>query len=177
VLKLAGEAAARPVPGLACVAAVAPPIDLERCAALLARPHNAIYDQHFVRLLVRQVRDHHRHFPDLPRPRFPVRLTVRGFDDLYTAPRGGYQSALDYYRRVSSLPLIPGIALPTLILAARDDPFVAVEPFEALRVPAHVEVRVLEQGGHLGFLGWGSGGIRWAERRVAEWVLRVTGGP
>src|SRR5205807_6490275 len=42
VLKLAGEAAAQPVPGLARVAAIAPPIDLAACAETIARPHNRI---------------------------------------------------------------------------------------------------------------------------------------
>ena len=66
---------------------------------------------------------------------------------------------------------MPRIQLPTFILTARDDPFIAVEPFEEVRAPAHVEVRIAERGGHLGFLGWdGAGGYRWAERRIAEWI-------
>ncbi len=48
VLKLAGEAADRPVAGLARVVALAPPIDLERCANLLAKPQNVIYGRLFV---------------------------------------------------------------------------------------------------------------------------------
>jgi predicted alpha/beta-fold hydrolase len=69
--------------------------------------------------------------------------------------------------------LIPRIQVRTLILTARDDPFIAPELFEKLRVPAHIQVSVVGRGGHLGFLGWdGAGGIRWAERRVADWILR-----
>ena len=68
--------------------------------------------------------------------------------------------------------LLPRIPVPTLILTARDDPFIDVEPFETVAVPPHVRVRVLARGGHLGFLGWdGCGGIRWAERRVADWAM------
>ena len=95
------------------------------------------------------------------------------YDDLYTAPRNGFVDSADYYRRCSSLPLIPNIQVPTLMVTARDDPFVAVAPFETLKAPSNVEVRIHSSGGHLGFLGWdGAGGIRWAERRVAEWLLR-----
>ncbi len=173
VLKLAGEAAEQPVPGLECVVAAAPPIHLERCSELLALPRNRFYERHFLHHLLRLVRQRQRLFPDLPQVRFPPHLTLRVFDDLYTAPRSGYAGALDYYRRAASAPLIPAIRVPALILTARDDPFIAVEPFEDLAVPPHVEVRILDQGGHLGFLGWdGAGGIRWAERRIAEWVLR-----
>jgi predicted alpha/beta-fold hydrolase len=171
VLKLAGEAADRPVPGLERVAAVAPPIDLMRCARMLAQPRNRLYELHFLRDLVALARRRQRLFAGQPPLRLPRRLTLRLFDDLYTAPRSGFADALDYYRRASSLPLIPRIAVPALVLTARDDPFIAVESFEDMAVPGHVRVRVLERGGHLGFLGWdGAGGIRWAERRVAEWV-------
>jgi predicted alpha/beta-fold hydrolase len=94
-LKLAGEAADQPIPGLERVAAVAPPIDLERCAALLALPRNRPYEQHFVRLLIGQVQRQRRYFPDLRRVRFPPGTTLRLFDDLYTAPQGGFTDALD----------------------------------------------------------------------------------
>jgi uncharacterized protein len=173
VLKLAGEAATRPVSNLERVLAVAPPIDLEGCAALLAQPRNRFYDRYFARGLVAQVRRQQRFFPDLARVPFPRRMTVRAFDDLYTAPRGGFADALDYYRQSGALPLVPRINVPTLILTARDDPFIAADPFEALPQLSNVEVQVVPRGGHLGFLGYdGAGGIRWAERRVADWLLR-----
>jgi len=173
VLKLAGEAAVQPVPGLEGVAAVAPPIDLERCCALLAQPWNRIYEQFFVRNLTALARQRQRLFRDTPPLRFPRPLTLRLFDEVYTAPRTGFAGALDYYCRAASLPYIPHIPVPALILTARDDPFIAVEPFESLAAPRQVEVRILERGGHLGFLGWsGLGKIRWAEHQVAQWVLR-----
>jgi predicted alpha/beta-fold hydrolase len=171
-LKLAGEAAGEPVPGLERVAAVSPPIDFEGCAALLALPRNRFYEQHFVRALVKQVRQQQRLVPAIPPLRFPRRLSLRQFDDLCTAPRCGFADAQDYYRRGASLPLIPRIQVPALILTARDDPFILVDPFDALKAPGHVEVQVTRHGGHLGFLGRdGAGGIRWAERRVVEWVV------
>jgi predicted alpha/beta-fold hydrolase len=132
-----------------------------------------MYERHFLRGLLEQAR-RVRFLPDVPPVQFPRKLTLRLFDDLFTAPRHGFADALDYYRRSSSFPLIERIAVPGLIMTARDDPFIAVEPFEALTPPPHLEVRILEHGGHLGFLGWdGVGGIRWAERRLAEWVART----
>jgi predicted alpha/beta-fold hydrolase len=173
VLKLAGEAGDDPLPGLERVAAVGPPIDLVRCTDLLAQPRNRFYENYFLLRLVAQVRQRERLIPDLPRTRFPLRLRLRHFDDLFTAPQWGFADALDYYRRASSLPFIPRIKVPTLILTAHDDPFIAVQPFLELAPPPHIEVQVQERGGHLGFLGPdGAGGIRWAERRVAEWVAR-----
>ncbi len=173
-LRLAGEAADRPVPGLKRLVAVSPPIDLPRCSALLSLPHNRIYEDNFLRDLLIEARLRQRFFPDLPTLRLPrCRLTMRLFDDLYTAPRSGFADALDYYRKASCATLVPNIQIPTLILTARDDPFIAVEPFEELKVPANVVVRIVNHGGHLGFLGWdGRGGIRWADRYTVEWVLQ-----
>jgi predicted alpha/beta-fold hydrolase len=171
-LKLAGEAADHPVPGLARVGAVGPPIDLERCAALLGERRNRFYENFFLRDLVAAARKRQRLFPDLPPLRLPRPFTLRGFDDLYTAPRACFAGVLDYYRRASAFPLVGRIRVPTLILTARDDPFIAVAPFEELAPPPGVSLCILPRGGHLGFLGRdGAGGIRWAERRVLDWVL------
>ncbi len=172
-LKLAGEAADDPIPGLAGVVAVGPPIDLVACAELIAQPSNVVYEQFFVRNLLAHLHAHRRCFPELSLPQFPRRLSIRQFDNLFTAPTHGFADAFDYYRHSSSLPLIPQISVPALIVTARDDPFIAVEPFERLRVPSHINVRIVDHGGHLGFLGWdGAGGIRWGEQRIADWVAR-----
>ena len=156
---------------LCAVAAVAPPLDLVRCSVLIERQR--FYDAHYARKLVRDVRAHAAHFTDLPPICFPRGLTLRQFDDLYTAPRWGYADALDYYRQASSLPWVARTPVPTFLLTARDDPFIAVEPFEALPKAPHIEVHIAPYGGHLGFLGAdGQGGIRWAERRVVDWLLQ-----
>lgn len=172
VLKMAGEAADNPVPNLTRIAAIAPPIDLPRCCALLSLRSNRLYENNFLRDLTLAARLRQRFFPDLPPLRFPRRMTLRLFDELYTAPRSGFASAEDYYRKASCDVLIPRIQVPALILVARDDPFIAIEPFEKLKAPSNVVVRIVAHGGHLGFLGWdGAGGIRWAERRMVAWLL------
>lgn len=172
-LKLAAEAAADPVPGLARVAVLNPPIDLTRCAVLISLPRNRMYDRRFVSELVRLAERRQACFPDQPRVMFPRGLTLVGFDDCYTAPRNGFVDAADYYRRMSSYPLVPRIELPTLILTARDDPFIAVEPFEELKLPPAVTLHIAPHGGHVGYVGPdGAGGVRWAERRVVEWLLQ-----
>src|SRR5205085_8391257 len=101
-LKLAGEAAAEPVPNLARVATVAPPVDLEACVALLTHPRNRVYERHFVGELIAQARRRARLFPDRPLPAFPRRHSLRAFDDLYTAPRAGFRDAAEYYARSSA---------------------------------------------------------------------------
>ena len=169
-LKLAGEAAKKPVPNLRGVATLAPPIHLERCAAMLAQ--NSFYDRFFVRELVGQVAQIHRFNPELPRPRFPKKLSLRMFDELYTAPRGGFRDATDYYRQAAAMEVVHNIRVPTFVLTAADDPFVDATPFRELPSRPNLEVHIADRGGHLGFLGWdGFGGIRWGERQLADWLV------
>jgi uncharacterized protein len=171
-LKLAGEAAERPFPGLCAVAALAPPIDLVGCAALIAMRRNRIYERYYVSNLIKQVRQHRRHFRDMPPVAFRIGMTLREFDDMYTAPTWGFADGMDYYRRASALPLIEKIAVPVFILVSRDDPFIITRPFEELGSTRLREVHLVDRGGHMGFLGWdGAGGIRWAERAIARWVI------
>lgn len=60
----------------------------------------------------------------------PINLTqlksvrrIREFDDLITARIHGYADAIDYYRQCSAMPMLNRIAKPTLIIHAKDDPF------------------------------------------------------
>jgi predicted alpha/beta-fold hydrolase len=66
--------------------------------------------------------------------------------------------------------------VPTFLLTARDDPFIAVEPYESIPQTTNLEIHIAANGGHLGFLGRdGEGGIRWAERQVVDWLLKKAG--
>ena len=171
-LKLAGETTDHPVPALARVAAIAPPVDLECSLGLLTHPRNRVYERHFVHELLTLARRRARLFPDQPLPSFPRRTSLRTFDDLYTAPRAGFRDAAEYYARSSAAQFVPNIRVPTLILAARDDPFISAEPIERLVRPDHVAIQITDHGGHGGFIGAdGAGGIYWGERAVANWLL------
>jgi predicted alpha/beta-fold hydrolase len=170
-LKLGGETAEHPVANLVRIAAIAPPVDLENCLALLMHPRNRVYERHFVRELLALARRRARLFPDQPLPSFPRQTSLRTFDDLYTAPRAGFRDAAEYYARSSSAQFVPSIGVPTLILSARDDPFISAGPIEKLIRPAHVAVRLTDHGGHGGFIGAdGAGGMCWGERAVVSWL-------
>lgn len=171
-LKVAGEEADALKGILQRLIAVAPPIDLLRCSWLISLPKNRVYDRFFANQLAGLARIRQQHFPHPPLPDFPRRLTIKQFDNLFTAPRCGFQDAEDYYRQASSLPHLSRIQTTTLILAARDDPFVDVGMFDELELPEHIQIEIHAHGGHLGFLGYGAGGVRWLERRLAHWLLQ-----
>ena len=169
-LKFAGEMGQAMPPSVCAIVALAPPIDLIRCSQMIEQ--YPLYDSFYVSHLTSQVAQHQASFPELPRVEFPRQVSLRQFDEIYTAPRWGFADALDYYAKASSAPLIPAIRVPTFILTSRDDPFVAVEPFERLPPMPTLELHITDHGGHMGFLGGdGAGGIRWAETRIADWLM------
>lgn len=77
--------------------------------------------------------------------------TIDRFDDLYTAPRHGYGTGADYYRKASALPLLKDIQKPTLIITAKDDPFLGILA-NSNDISANVRLLYSEHGGHVGFI-------------------------
>ena len=171
-LKLAGELEARGPELLQSVIAVCPPSDLEACCALLESPSNRFYNWHFVSILRQNAADLHRLFPSLGPVELPKRLTLRQFDELYTAPQCGFEDAADYYRRASSAQFVPRIAVPTTILFANDDPVIDTTVFDDTPLPRNVDVVRVANGGHLGFLGipGSPGGYRWLDSQLLGWL-------
>lgn len=167
-------------------AAVSAPIDLESCAvALESSPVNRLYSRTFVKDLCRVYRNKARHFPD----RYPIDAltgidSLRDFDDRITARHAGFGNARRYYELASSLPVLPGIRVPTLLVAAHDDSIVPAWPLSRREVTenAALHVKMTARGGHLGFLGRGPARSergadpdrRWAENRVVEWFRRLS---
>jgi len=95
-------------------------------------------------------------------------LTFHQFDDLFTAPIHGFKNADDYWTRCSSKPWLKQIRVPTLLINARNDPFL---PTEALPNSAEVSNSVVldfpATGGHVGFVsGRFPGHIEWLPRRI-----------
>ncbi|MGE3819452.1 MAG: YheT family hydrolase [Isosphaeraceae bacterium] len=171
-LKLAAEAGNTPLPGLDCVVAANPPIDLAASCRYIQRPGSRVYDRQFVKLLVADVKRRHRTFPDLGPVAFPKLMSLFDFDERYTAPRNGFQGARDYYARSSSRPLIPGIRVPGLVIHSEDDPFIPVEPFLETVFPENLSLELTPSGGHLGYLSRASwnGSRRWLDHRIMTWL-------
>ncbi|MSR47048.1 MAG: hydrolase [Planctomycetes bacterium] len=92
--------------------------------------------------------------------------TFREFDDAFTAPLHGFRDANDYYARSSSGPWLGGIAVPTLVLHAADDPFVPASavPESVLRANPRITLALSDHGGHVGFVT----GTPWSPRFYAE---------
>jgi len=176
VLKMAGEAPDQVPTHLQSVFAACPPLELQRCVRYLQRGIRRLYDQYFARLLREHVERWQAANPQAPRVTFrrPPR-SIEEFDDVFTAPLGGYASAADYYHQSSPLQFLHQIGVPTTILAAQDDPMVDPHPLRQLVHSAEVTPQLVPGGGHLGFISRGGHDPDhwWLDWRVVDWVLQA----
>ncbi|MBM3115133.1 YheT family hydrolase [Jeongeupia naejangsanensis] len=158
-----GEAAGEVV---ASAASVCAPLDLMICGAALDTGVNRrIYTRNFLRTLKRKMlaklQITENPFVDVDKVR--AAETLREFDDLVTAPLHGYNGVDDYWTRASSKPGLTGICVPTLVINARNDPFVPVSALPGEDdVSPWVTLLQPEEGGHVGFLsGPPPGRLNW----------------
>ena len=96
--------------------------------------------------------------------------TVRDFDELYTAPHGGFAGAGDYYARASAIRFVPRVRVPTLVIHAQDDPLVPFGPLQRPEVSGNPSVVTAapSRGGHVAFVSAEKVERFWAEERLAE---------
>jgi predicted alpha/beta-fold hydrolase len=175
VLKLAGDLAEKAPTELRGAVGVCPALDLAACADAVALPGNLIYQRHFVSGLKARMHRKEKLFPgtfDLG-PMSRVK-TLRDFDDVITARYCGFRDAADYYARSSALRVAGQIQIPTLIVIAKDDPFVPFVSFSATGIAGnpHIVLVAPKHGGHCAFISRQGGDHRfWAEACVMEYFL------
>lgn len=177
MLKWLGEQGDCAPPQLRGAAAVSVPFDLGRCTRHITRGLSRMYETHFLRSLRRKARRKQERFPDLISDEAIRRArTLWDFDEHITAPLHGFAGADDYYTRSSSIHFLPTIRRRTLLLSARDDPFMPDDLLDDVlpvaRTNPMLELEIVEHGGHVGFV---SGRFPWrplyyAERRVMSFL-------
>ncbi|RKP58988.1 YheT family hydrolase [Pararobbsia silviterrae] len=161
-----GREAARIVDAAAAISA---PVDIPAGGHALSGGINLIYARSFLKTMKVKSLAKHAQFPGLFDVEAMLRArTLHAFDDIVTGPLHGFRNADDYWNRASSIHVLGEIEVPTLVLNARNDPFL---PARALPTRVHVSPRVeLEQpdtGGHVGFMtGAFPGRIDWLGARL-----------
>ena len=172
LLKWLGERGEDATAIVARAAAVSAPLDLMAAGDALGRGISLLYAKHFLATLKSGAAAKHKRFPgifDLDAMRRA--RTLREFDDVVTAPLHGFRDTDDYWTRASSKPLLGHIAVPTLILNARDDPFLPETSLPAAsEVSAAVTIEFPTRGGHVGFVsGPFPGHIGWLAQRLLHY--------
>ncbi|HVS27663.1 MAG TPA: hydrolase [Burkholderiales bacterium] len=171
LLKWLGEQGEQARNVIHAAAAISAPLDLMAAGDRLGRGYNLVYTRIFMKTMKRKYLEKLKRFPNLFNREAMLRSrTLREFDDVITAPLHGYKNTDDYWTCASSKPGLKNIQAPTLLINARNDPFL---PDHALPSPNEVSPAVtLEfsaQGGHAGFVsGAFPGHLDWLPQRIVS---------
>jgi len=159
---------------IAAGVALSTPCDLAASSAAMEAAHVRPYMARFQRDILRKWGLKRTLFPGLIPEIDPRRQrTFRQIDNTFTAPMHGFANAEEYWRRCSANAFLPFIQVPTLILNAADDPFLAPNcfPREFAAQSSRIHLEVPDHGGHVGFMDrWGSQADLWSEVRTLDFL-------
>lgn len=156
-------------------ATVSAPIEPREACRQIMAPRNALYH----RFLLARMKQDVLASPALSREEREAvasAQSVFAFDDVWVAPRNGFEDASDYYRQTAGAQFVGAVRVPTLMLHARNDPWIPAAPYLRLkgRDLPHVAILVAHSGGHLGFHERGHAET-WHDRTIDAFVRTVTG--
>lgn len=175
VLKWLGERGAEALRLVRRAAAVSAPIDLSAAGNALDRGLNRLlYTRHFLSTLKPRSLAKLEVFPGIyDAAKVRAARSFREFDGCVTAPLHGFRDTDDYWTSSSSGPYLEHIRVPTLLLNARNDPFLPEQALlDATRKAARcVVLEFPRTGGHAGFLtGPFPGDHAWLPRRLFQFL-------
>ena len=151
-------------------AAVSTPLDLTAASMQLDRGlGQLLYTRMFMQSLkVKALAQLKRHPGLFDEQRLRQARTFTDFDHWVTAPLHGFASGRDYWQRASSKQRLQQITCPTLVLNARNDPFLPMSALpSANQVSPAVTLDFPEHGGHVGFVsGSFPGHLAWLPQRL-----------
>jgi predicted alpha/beta-fold hydrolase len=148
---------------------VSAPLDLMAAGEALGRGFTHLYARHFLSTLKKMSLAKLTRFPGIYDAEAVRRArTLRDFDNVVTAPVHGFRDTDDYWTRASAKPHLADIRVPTLVVNARDDPFLPESALPTEReVSEAVKLEFPARGGHVGFVGGPfPGNIDWLPQRI-----------
>ena len=179
LLRWAEEAGDGAAATAGAVAAVCSPIDLAAGGHAIGRGFNRqVYTRMFLRTMKAKAGAKWQQHPGLfDRERLRAARTLYEFDNVFTAPLHGFRDTEDYWARASAKPHLRRIRIPTLLLNARNDPFVPAHCLPGPReVGRFVTLWQPAQGGHVGFArGRFPGHVQSLPEAVTDWLRGVAG--
>lgn len=174
LLKWLGETGSSSQHKISKAVAVSAPMDLKATAVALDKgPNRFLYTPMFVNSLRRKALHLSARYPGmLDNNRVRRAKTIHDIDNAVTAIVYGAKDATDYYHKNAAKPFLKNIMLPTLIINARNDPFLPAQFLPgADEVSAHVTLDYPEQGGHIGFYSpFISHEKSWLPTRIIEFL-------
>ncbi len=151
--------------------AISAPHSLSAGADQLASGFSTLYTRNFMGTMIAKSRAKLSLF-DMPYTEQEL-STIRNFhqfDEIVTARVHGFKSAQDYWERSSCKQFLKHIVRPTLIINAKNDPFLPVNALaQTHEVSAQVSLEYPDDGGHVGFAqGRFPGNLNWLPERSLE---------
>lgn len=151
------------------------PMDLAACSKNIEKVENLPYNLRFLKSLRRKIEAKSQNYPEVIKTEHLKKIkNVWDFDDLYTSKIHGFESAQDYYTRSSSKFFVTNIAIPTLIVNAKNDPLVPYQslPIAEIEQLPNVTLELTEEGGHCGFrqTSLPTNEAYWSEIRALEFL-------
>ena len=100
--------------------------------------------------------------------------SVTDYDDRFISPRYGFRGAEDYYSLCAPLNFMPEIRVPTMVLAACDDPWIPIEHYRAFKWSDNPWLLPVmpSTGGHVGFHG-DAGNRPWCNLAIERFLERA----
>ncbi|GGZ92603.1 YheT family hydrolase [Algibacter mikhailovii] len=174
ILKYLGERQEVP-DAIKAAIAVSVPCFLLGAAQELLTFKNRLYHDRFLRHLLERLKIKQKRFPEfISDNEFQSIKTLWDFDNVYTAKAHGFEDALDYYEKCSSLQFLPYIKTPTLIINALNDSFLSAEcyPVKAAKNNPELYLEMPPHGGHSGLID--KKNVYYNEKRALEFVKQNT---
>lgn|SRR3990167_4715405 len=154
--------------------AISVPFELHKAAARIQQGFSKFYQWYFIKCLRDRLT---QKFESNALPLDPSLIysvnTMYDFDDKITAPLHGFSGVEEYYSIASSRQYLRTVQVPTLILHAKDDPFMTADVIpNQNELSQHVTLEITETGGHVGFVmgkfPWKP--EYWLEKRVPRFL-------
>jgi predicted alpha/beta-fold hydrolase len=173
-LKWLGENAEKATGFIRKAVAFSVPLHLSSSSQQLTRRENSLYTHRFLQTLLEKVTEKSARYPqDITPAMLKSIATLYAFDDVITGPLHGFKDAEDYYEQNSSLYFLDAIRVPTLVVNAKNDPFLSQECLPEAFRSDFVQIELPKQGGHCGFYPRNYRGVTWSEQRAAAWFNEI----
>ena len=138
--------------------AVSTPFNLALCANSISQGFSKVYQAYLLKSMVNNLLIKMRNMDygkllKVTESQIKQFKSFREFDEYITAPLHGFKGADDYYQKCSAQNFLKAIATPTLVVHAKDDPFMhsSIVP-DAKTLSPKVCLELSEKGGHVGFM-------------------------
>lgn len=169
-----GDLTRKPETRVDAAIVVANPWDLNHSSQYMTRSFlgRVAYSPSMAQNLLRLAKNHHKKLEGQPTFDYEKRHDVTNiaeFDDAFTAPMFGFDTAKDYYRNASSVHRLMNIRTPTLLLNALDDPVVHKDciPYKEAYKNPYIILTTTTLGGHLGWTQPGQNNF-WAPKAISK---------